>query len=964
MAKTAQVKVELSAVDKATRVFQKVGRGADELRGKFNSMSSSVGGLLSGAGAGALGGAVGGGVAFSAVIKNAADFEYALFQTTKVTTESTDTIRKKILELPSALGSAAELTQGYYQTISAGVTDTAKAMEMLQTASKLAAVAEVSQSEAIQALTKMMAGYRGEIGTAAAASDMLLDIEQLGQASVKELIPVIGDLASVSQTAGVSSKEMAAALALLTQTSGSPAQAATQFRALEMSLLATNSTLQKVVESLGAKTAKELVDKNGLAGALALIQEASEKSGLSLASVYGSSEAFSAAAALAANGFKNYAANLSQVGTEAGRTDKSFDLLMGTFRGMEREGVATFTNLLTLVGQEFLPSVKVWLGELNAYLNKNSQEVSGWGKSAAESLETLGGHVGSLVDIWNSLPDDITGPAGYGIVGAILFGKTGAVLGLAVSLIEPIQNIGKAITAINNGDMSFWDFATSNADELARRLEDIEAQKKALAQASAQSQAPVQAPAQHQSQEPKPAEPDAIKLPKVPLDYQPVPQGGTSDSSVKSALSRIEEYRREISTLRGDTASATSELEKTLAAIGSTGEKAKLSAQAISGLKKEYAEAWSTNQLNEYNKKLLEAQGNTSALKNLEVDKAVADWTDRLKAAGLTTEEATAKAKELGQAMRESVDTQNLETVNDVLQELEEKTGQYGLSIESSNRLIEQQVKLWRQAGVPEEYIEQLRQIKELENSSDGWAGAWLGTQEYFSSATDLAEGFKSVTVNAFSSMEDAITTACTTGKLSFSDMVTSMANDIVRLMVRTSITGPLASALGAGIGSLFNFGGASAVNNASTYTFSGNFGSSLALGFHKGGVVGESAPSFVRSVPEGIFAGAPRFHSGTGYILPGEYPAILKRGERVLNPQETQAYQRGGSASSPVVNVNVVNSTGQQATTRTRTDAMGNKTIDVYVGDMAAKQMNTPGTTLNRAVSAQTGQTRRAIRR
>ena len=451
------------------------------------------------------------------------------------------------------------------------------------------------------------------------------------------------------------------------------------------------------------------------------------------------------------------------------------------------------------------------------------------------------------------------------------------------------------------------------------------------------------------------------KLGDLNKKYTPKTSGA---AGVNSALSRIEDYRREISTLRGDSTSASAQLEKMLASIESTGEKAKLSAQEIAGLKKEYSDAWSTNQIQEFNRELMDAQGNTAALKNLEVDKAVADWTDRLKAAGLSTEEATGKAKALGQAMRESVDTQNLETVNDVLKELEEKTGQYGLSIESSNRLIEQQVKLWRQAGVPEAYIEQLRQIKEMENSRDGWAGAWLGTQEYFAGATDLAEGFKSVTVNAFSSMEDAITTACTTGKVSFSDMVTSMSNDLVRLMVRNSVTGPLASVLSGGIASLFGGGTGASLVNASSYNFAGKVGSSLALGFHNGGVVGVGAPTFSRSVPEGIFAGAPRFHSGTGYIKPGEYPAILKRGERVLNPQETQAYQREGNSSSPTVNVNIVNSTGQQATTRTRTDAMGNKTIDVYVGDMAAKQMNTPGTTLNRAVSAQTGQTRRAIRR
>lgn len=445
------------------------------------------------------------------------------------------------------------------------------------------------------------------------------------------------------------------------------------------------------------------------------------------------------------------------------------------------------------------------------------------------------------------------------------------------------------------------------------------------------------------------------KSDKLEKKYTPSTRGA---SSVNSALSRLEDYRREISTLRGESASASAQLEKTLAAIEQTGVKAKLSSEQIASLKKDYSDAWATNQIQEFNRELLDAQGNTAQLKELDVGKTVSEWTDRLKSAGLSTEEATAKAKELGQAMRESVDVQNLETVNDVLKELEEKTGQYGLSIESSNKLIEQQVKLWRQAGVPEEYIEQLRQIKELENSRNGWAGAWLGTQEYFSDATDLAEGFKKVTVNAFSSMEDAITDACMTGKVSFSDMVTSMANDIVRLMVRTSVTGPLASVLGSSISGMFG-GGYTSMTQDLIGMIPG------AVAHHGWGSVGSSSPSNgYRVVPLGAFSGAPRFHSGTGYIGPGEYPAILRRGERVLNPQETQAYQRGGSFSSPTVNVNVVNSTGQQAATRTRTDAMGNKTIDVYVGDMAAKQMNTPGTTLNRAVSAQTGQTRRAIRR
>lgn len=316
--------------------------------------------------------------------------------------------------------------------------------------------------------------------------------------------------------------------------------------------------------------------------------------------------------------------------------------------------------------------------------------------------------------------------------------------------------------------------------------------------------------------------------------------------------------------------------------------------------------------------------------------------------------------REAEKAAREQA--RNLELAAEVMTELEQKSGQYGLSISYTNQLIEQQAKLWLEAGVPQNYVDQLKEIRRLEASREGWAGAMLATQEYYSEATNMAEAYKGVVTNAFGGMEDVIVTACQTGKLSFRDMVNSMIADLMRLMVRQSITGPLASALGQGIGNLF------AVPNGYNFTARMNGFSSanpavdLYAGMLHGGGMAGSSSGPKRLVPSSLFADAPRFHSGTGFVKPGEFPAILKAGERVLNPAETRDYQR--RRGEPTVNVNIVNSTGQPAETRTRSDNHGNKTIDVYVGDMAAKQMATPGTTLNRAVSAQTGTRRPAIKR
>lgn len=74
---------------------------------------------------------------------------------------------------------------------------------------------------------------------------------------------------------------------------------------------------------------------------------------------------------------------------------------------------------------------------------------------------------------------------------------------------------------------------------------------------------------------------------------------------------------------------------------------------------------------------------------------------------------------------------------------------------------------------------------------------------------------------------------------------------------------------------------------------------------FHDGGLVG--AGGVGRMVPPSVFLGAPRFHEGA-FLKPDEVPAILQRGERVLNRKEARAYERGSSArgQGAVVNVTI----------------------------------------------------------
>jgi len=63
---------------------------------------------------------------------------------------------------------------------------------------------------------------------------------------------------------------------------------------------------------------------------------------------------------------------------------------------------------------------------------------------------------------------------------------------------------------------------------------------------------------------------------------------------------------------------------------------------------------------------------------------------------------------------------------------------------------------------------------------------------------------------------------------------------------------------------------------------------------FHEGGIVGEGG--MARMVNMSAFANAPRYHSG---FAPGEYPAILQRGEGVFTPDQMRALSPAKKADS-----------------------------------------------------------------
>jgi hypothetical protein len=141
--------------------------------------------------------------------------------------------------------------------------------------------------------------------------------------------------------------------------------------------------------------------------------------------------------------------------------------------------------------------------------------------------------------------------------------------------------------------------------------------------------------------------------------------------------------------------------------------------------------------------------------------------------------------------------------------------------------------------------------------------------------------------------------------KTDFSDMVTSIINEIIRLATYKSITEPIATSLSSWLKGLSWFGGSSA-GSTTTSSLGTNLANTAVA--HSGWVVGSSAPSY-RLVPAGIFANAPRLHSG---LRPDEFPAILQSGEEVRSRAQVAADK---AASSKPFEIHIHEAAGTKAT-------------------------------------------------
>ena len=213
--------------------------------------------------------------------------------------------------------------------------------------------------------------------------------------------------------------------------------------------------------------------------------------------------------------------------------------------------------------------------------------------------------------------------------------------------------------------------------------------------------------------------------------------------------------------------------------------------------------------------------------------------------------------------------------------ELERQSLEYQQqALEAINQNADEGRLAWlEQATAIDETRYRIIDLQKQLNDTTAIGGMMSAMQDYAREAQNLGAQVKDFSTGVFQGMENAMASFVKTGKMNFKDLANSIIEDLIRIAIRASITGPLAQAFGSAIGGWFGGGAAP----QSGYGMSGGLLASAAGGF---------------DIPSGINP-VTQLHERE-MVLPAQYADVIRS-------------MAGGVSSAPSVVVNIENRTGQQ---------------------------------------------------
>jgi len=342
-------------------------RGVDSFSGTFAKAATGLGGLATAAGVAGVAIAAGLAVIGTVSVKTFAKVETGFAKVNTLLGEGVDSydlygdsIRKVSNEMGLQGGEVSALN-GLYQTISAGITDTAKAEEFLLAASTAAVGGSAELSSIINVGTKTMAAFGDEAGSAADVMDTFAAAVVAGQTTMPELANAFPKVAGLAAEMGMSLDETAGAFAGLTKVLANSDVTATGMKATLTQLLKPQQDLQNGLKAIGFESGKAAIEELGLIGTLEALQDSVGGNVVKLGEMFGNVRAITSVLPAVGKASDGIAKSMDILANKTGLSNKQFDDMNKTagqgFIKLKNTAAGAFTDLGRIITPALLPLV-------------------------------------------------------------------------------------------------------------------------------------------------------------------------------------------------------------------------------------------------------------------------------------------------------------------------------------------------------------------------------------------------------------------------------------------------------------------------------------------------------------------------------------------------------------------------------------------------------------------------------
>jgi TP901 family phage tail tape measure protein len=357
------------------------------------------------------------GAAFDSTVGSAIKLESQIARINTLLSEqemATVDLSAALLDQQRRFGTGTEESaKAVYEAIASGATDAKGALQLLDTAQKLAIGGVTTLDNAVGGITNAMNAYGISASDAAKISDTLFLAAAGGKTDIEQLVKQLGDATGIAKTAGVSFEELAFATSAVTANGQPTAIAVTGVRAAIAELLTPSKQLKIALEGIGISSVETAIKQKGFVQVLREVSKAYGGNATALAALFDRVESLPAISALVntevGNAFDEMSKNADINMNKAVKiTDEASKKILDTTEQQIKKAKGNFSAALTEIGKTFEGSVVPILNTLTSLTNSFRDSFELIRESAKSLLPLATGDFAKVADNFKNIGDRLS----------------------------------------------------------------------------------------------------------------------------------------------------------------------------------------------------------------------------------------------------------------------------------------------------------------------------------------------------------------------------------------------------------------------------------------------------------------------------------------------------------------------------------------------------------------------------